>query len=110
MQLSVIIVTYNSARHLGQCLESLEEHFKDVRYEVCVVDNASEDDTAAIARAAGGRTRLVSNDRNLGFSAGVNIGLQNTTGRYCMWLNPDTRILGGDVSELLRYLDEETRV
>jgi|SRR5687768_1830282 len=110
MDLSVIIVTYNSARHLGQCLESVEEHFKDVAYEVCVVDNASDDGSAAIVRAAGGRTRLVSNDRNLGFSAGVNVGLQNTTGRYCMWLNPDTRIIGGDVVELLQYLDKEVGV
>ena len=107
MQLSVIIVTYNSAHHLRPCLESVEEHLRGVEHEVCVVDNASDDGSGAVVRAAGGRARLVSNDRNLGFSAAVNIGLRNTAGRYVMWLNPDTRIVGGDVGELLRHLDGE---
>ncbi|MCA1818302.1 MAG: glycosyltransferase family 2 protein [Acidobacteria bacterium] len=110
MQLSVIIVTYNSARHLPVCLESLGEHLRNVEYEVCVVDNASDDGTVALARAAGGRTRVVRNDRNLGFSAAVNTGLRSTSGRYCMWLNPDAMIVGGDVSELLRHFEEEPEV
>lgn len=110
MQLSVIIVTYNSARHLRACLESVAEHFRGVEHEVCVVDNASDDDTAALACAAGGRTQMVSNDRNLGFSAAVNLGLRSTTGRYVMWLNPDTRVVGGDVGVLLRHLDREGKV
>lgn len=110
MQLSIIIVTYNSARHLPACLESIGEQLRGVEYEVCVIDNASNDGTGALAEAAGGRTRLVRNERNLGFSAAVNIGLRNTTGRYCMWLNPDTRIVGGDVNALLRHFEEEPGV
>lgn len=110
MQISIIIVTYNSARHLPACLESIGEHLKGVEYEVCVVDNASDDGSLALAGAAGGRTRVVSNTRNLGFSAAVNIGLWNTSGRYVMWLNPDTRIVGGDVNELLRHFEEEPGV
>lgn len=111
MQLSIIIVTYNSARHLPGCLESISEHFKGVEYEVCVVDNASDDGTVALASAAaGGRTHLVLNTRNMGFSAAVNIGLRSTTGRYCVWLNPDTRIVGGDVWEMLRHFEEQPDV
>jgi GT2 family glycosyltransferase len=111
MQLSIIIVTYNSARHLPACLESISEQLKDVEYEVCVVDNASDDGAAALAEAnANGRTRVVRNERNLGFSAAVNIGLRSTSGRYCMWLNPDTRVVGGDVSEVLRHFEEEPNV
>lgn len=110
MQLSIIIVTYNSARHLPACLESISEQLKGVEYEVCVVDNASDDESGAVARAAGERVRLVSNAANLGFSAAVNIGLRNTSGRYCMWLNPDTRVVGGDVRELLLHFDEEPGV
>lgn len=110
MRLSIIIVTYNSARDIQPCLESIEERLKGVEYEVCVVDNASEDGSGELVRAAGGRTRLVSNSRNLGFSVGVNIGLANTSGRYVMWLNPDTRIMGGDVNELLLHFDREPAV
>jgi GT2 family glycosyltransferase len=105
MLLSVIIVTYNSAQHLRHCLASIEEHLKDVDYEVCLVDNASDDDSADLAGAAGGRVRLLSNSRNLGFAAATNIGLKNTSGHYVMWLNPDATIEGGDVGDLLRYMD-----
>ncbi len=110
MRLSVIIITYNSAQHLRHCLASVEEHLKGVEYEVCVVDNASEDESRALAGVAGGRVRLLSNSRNLGFAAAVNVGLRNTSGRYVMWLNPDATIEGGDVGELLQYLDQEGEV
>jgi GT2 family glycosyltransferase len=110
MRLSVIVITYNSAQHLRHCLASIEEHLKGVEYEVCVVDNASVDDSVALAGLAGGRVRLLSNSRNLGFAAAVNIGLRNTSGDYVMWLNPDARIEGGDVSELLRYMDRKGEV
>ena len=110
MHLSIIIVTYNSARHLSACLESIENHIKNVEYEVCVVDNASEDGSSALAEAAGGHTRVVRNPSNLGFSAAVNVGLRNTSGRYVMWLNPDTQIAGGDVNELLHHFDQHPHV
>src|SRR5215207_5575713 len=103
MQLSIIIVTNNSARHLPACLKSISEQLKGVEYEVCVVDNASDDGGDAPDESAGGRFRLFRNTRNLGFSAAVNIGLRNTSGRYVMWLNPDTEVIGGDVRELLRH-------
>jgi N-acetylglucosaminyl-diphospho-decaprenol L-rhamnosyltransferase len=110
MRLSIIIITYNSARHLQHCLASIEEHLKGVEYEVCVVDNASDDESGALAGAAGGRIRLLSNSRNLGFAAAVNIGLRNTSGRYVMWLNPDATIEGGDIGELLEYMDRKGEV
>lgn len=110
MQLSIIIVTYNSARHLRPCLESVERHLGGIEYEVCVVDNASDDDTGAIAARQGGRTRLIANGRNLGFSAAVNVGLAHTSGRYVMWLNPDTEFVGGDFGALLSYMDAERGV
>lgn len=111
MQLSIIIVTYNSARHLPACLKSIGEQLKGVEYEVCVVDNASDDGGGdAPDESAGGRFSVVRNARNLGFSAAVNIGVRNTSGRYVMWLNPDTEVIGGDVRELLRYFEEEPKV
>lgn len=109
-QLSIIVVTYDSARHLKRCLESIAEHFGELDYEVCVVDNASTDGSPALAAEVETRVRVVVNERNLGFSSAVNVGLRNTTGRCVMWLNPDTRILGGDVRALLRVFDDEPSV
>ncbi len=111
MLLSIIIVTYNSARHLRSCLDSIEEHLAGIEYEVCVVDNASNDSSAALVRErCGPRIRLIQNGRNEGFAAAVNTGFRNTAGRYIMWLNPDTKIAGGSIEELLLYFEREHEV
>ena len=109
-ELSIVIATYNSRQHLGTCLQSIAEHLAGVDYEVCVVDNASTDGTAAIAAAAGERVRVISNDRNLGFSAAVNAGLRSTSGPVVMWLNPDTKVVGGDARALLQHFEDEPSV
>lgn len=109
-ELSVIIATYQSEHHLGICLQSVARHLEGIDYEVCVVDNASTDGTAAIAAAAGEHVAVIRNNRNLGFSAAINVGLRNTTGRIVMWLNPDTEVVGGDARALLRHFDEDPSV
>jgi GT2 family glycosyltransferase len=103
MELAILIPTYNSARHLRECLTSIDEHLRGIDYEVCVVDNASDDDTVAIGRSAGPRVHVVANPKNVGFSVAINIGLRQTSARYVMWLNPDAKISGGDVRTLLDH-------
>jgi GT2 family glycosyltransferase len=110
IELSVIIPTYQSEHHLASCLRSLVRHLEGIDYEVCVVDNASTDGTVAIAAAAGERVCAIRNSGNMGFSAAINAGLRNTTGRIVMWLNPDTEVLGGNVRALLQHFDEEPSV
>jgi GT2 family glycosyltransferase len=109
MDLSVIIVNYNAAPYLERCLTSIESHLSGITYEVCVVDNASTDCSRMLIGDRFPRVQLVANDRNLGFAAGVNRGLEKTHGRYVLWLNPDAEILNGGMSELLRYLDREPK-
>ena len=68
MDVSVVIVTYNTADWIGPCLESLLDD--GTEKEVFVVDNASADDTAAIIRTRfPGRVRLIENEENRGFAA-----------------------------------------
>jgi len=105
MDLSVIIVSHNSAGYLEACLGSLDRHLAAFDVEVCVVDNASEDDTQGIASRRAPRLRLIANERNLGFAAAVNLGLAATTGRYVLWLNPDSVLLDDGMGALLEYLD-----
>jgi GT2 family glycosyltransferase len=82
------IVTFNSARYIGRCLESALSQ-KDIRAEVVVVDNASTDETGAILRGFGTRIRVIWNPRNLGFAAAQNQGIRATNLPWVLTLNPD---------------------
>ncbi len=110
MDLSVIIVNYNAAPYLARCLNSIESCLWGITCEVCVVDNASTDCTRMLIGNRFPGVQLIANDRNLGFAAGVNQGLERTHGRYVLWLNPDAEILNEGVRELLRYLDSAPKV
>lgn len=81
-----------------------------ISHEICVVDNASKDNTTAIVREQFPCVQLVVNERNFGFAAGVNQGLEKTRGHYVLWLNPDAEILSDGMKELLQYLEREPKV
>lgn len=102
--LSVIIVTYRSARDIDACLQSVRDAVRGLRAEIVVVDNASGDETTTFARRHEGVT-VVPLDRNVGFGAGINEGLRHTSGRYVLWVNPDGRLTGGRLSEMLAWMD-----
>jgi len=110
MDLSILIVNYNAAPFLQRCLASIEERLAGIAHEVCVVDNASTDGSRVLIASQFPHVQLIANDRNLGFAAGVNRGLEKTHGRYVLWLNPDAEILNGGMVELLRYLHDEPEV
>jgi len=96
MDLSVVIVTYNSRGFIDACLTSLRaalDAATGVAAEVCVVDNQSADGTAAFVRSAHPWVQLIESDRNGGFAHGVNLGIGHTSGRFVLWLNPDARVL-----------------
>ncbi len=97
---AVTIVTYNSARFIGQCLESV--FGQDLpRIEVVVVDNASTDETADILREWEGRARILYNRVNVGFAAGQNQAIANSSSEWVLILNPDVRLQPNFVSMLV---------
>ena len=104
MDLSVIIVNYNSAQFIVRCLTSIEVYMKDVEHEVCVVDNASTDGSLSLVEEEFPYVKIQANHRNLGFAAAVNQGLEKSMGKYILWLNPDSELLNNGIVDLLQYL------
>lgn len=88
-QISVVIVSYNSAAHLARCLDALAvQDYTD--FETIVLDNGSTDGSAAIAaERASGRLRAIALGRNLGFAAANNEGAALARGSWLATLNPD---------------------
>jgi GT2 family glycosyltransferase len=88
LDLSIIIVTFNSASCISACLSSVKLYVTSLNYEVIVVDNNSSDDTANLVSAFT-EVRLVRNQTNEGFAAANNFGLKIAKGKDVLILNPD---------------------
>jgi len=91
MDVTVLIVTYNSAGTIGECLTSLQAQI-GVQCEVIVIDNASTDGTTEVVRKWGGGLRLLANKENIGFGRANNQGFADGSGHYLYLLNPDARL------------------
>jgi GT2 family glycosyltransferase len=105
MDVSIIIVTFNSAAHIGACLASLDAALDGLASEVIVVDNASADGTAAAVRAQFPGVRVIETGNNRGFAAGINAGFAVASGRYVVWLNPDSAVVSGHFRDVIHWLD-----
>ncbi len=99
-KLSVIILTFNSERNITACLESLMRESTLIK-EIIVVDNHSKDNTVKLVKNSKLKTKLIVNARNLGFSKGVNIGVNKSSGNKILILNPDTIIFPGSLARLI---------
>lgn len=106
-RVSVVVLCYNNITFTRACLDSLEKYSDYPNLEIIAVDNASTDETPqelkAWAAAAPNRIHIA-NDKNLGFSAGNNVGLAAATGDYLVILNNDTYVTPGWVRSMVNHL------
>lgn len=105
MDLSIVIVSYNTRDMLRACLNSLPEAARGLQIETFVVDNASPDDSAGMTAHAFPQVRLIANTENAGFTRANNQALRQSVGRHVVILNPDTECEPESLAVLVRYLD-----
>jgi glycosyltransferase involved in cell wall biosynthesis len=103
MDLSIIIVTYNSATYLPGLLNSIRESKDKLNKETIVIDNASQDNSLLIAQRHPLHPIVINAKSNQGFSKSVNLALKKSKGDYIMLLNPDTRIVGNCFRTLYNF-------
>jgi GT2 family glycosyltransferase len=103
VDVSFIIITYNSENFIRPCLESIYRNTVRLQYEVIVVDNASKDRTVPILRAEYPRIRLIINRENRGFAAANNQAVPLAKGNYLLLLNADTELLDEGLSDALDF-------
>lgn len=108
-RVSIVIPTFNGARDLVECLESL----KKVNYpniEIIVVDNASTDDTCQILRRDFPYVRIAQNSRNLGFAEPCNIGIRMAQGELILLLDNDVVVDPNFLGELVSVLEGDPTI
>lgn len=105
MDLSIVIVTHNSRSPVEKCLASLEAHSPASPFEVLVVDNASTDGTPDMIAERFPSVKLIRNGDNVGYSRGVNQGIQSSQGRHLLILNPDIVVGERSIDRLVDFLE-----
>jgi len=98
--ISIVVLNWNGRSVLDHCLMSLHEQTYQP-LEIIVVDNASTDGSIEGVSQKFPGIQLIINEKNLGFGAGNNIGIQASKGKYIMMLNNDTRLDPSCVEEEL---------
>lgn len=106
MDVSIIIVNYNTANLLLRCLDSIRKETSTVIYETIVVDNGSTDGSIDCITREYPNVVLIANDHNSGFATANNQGIAVAKGRYVLLLNSDTVILDGAIDTMVRHMDE----
>ncbi|MDX1614264.1 MAG: glycosyltransferase family 2 protein [Candidatus Promineifilaceae bacterium] len=104
--LSIVIVNWNTRDHLANCLSAIEHNHGMVReaLQVIVVDNNSSDGSVALVEERFSWTMLIANQRNLGFAAANNQGIERSRGEFVLLLNADTRLHVGALERLLSFM------
>lgn len=105
-EVTVIIVTYNSAEQIEACLTSAIHEAEDFNQEITVVDNDSQDGTVEIIKSKFPTVRLFDTKQNLGFAKACNYAVRHCSSPYILLLNPDTIVLDNAVGKVLRFAKE----
>lgn len=109
MSLAYLIVAYRSESDLPGCLDAIEADRPDDA-TVIVVDNASPDGSADVARRHTTRPLIVTSTHNLGFGGGCNLGVAATSACTIFLINPDARILPGATRRLRAALSDDPQL
>jgi GT2 family glycosyltransferase len=120
IDLSIIIVSFNTKDLTKNCIESIIANTHKISYEIIVVDNASNDESVEEIRnskfsakggsASGGKIRneikIIENNKNLGYSKANNIGIKAASGKAILLLNSDTLVLPNSIDQAYKHLEE----
>lgn len=104
VDLSIIIVNWNSADYLRSCLTSVHSETRGISFEVIVVDNASYDGSEKMVRDLFPGVKFVQSDSNLGFARANNLGFLQAKGNILLFLNPDTEVVDGALATMTASL------
>lgn len=104
MDVSIIIVSYNTRDLLYNCINSIYSNNIQCDYEVIVVDNNSQDDSCKMLREEFPQVKLIESPQNLGFGRANNLGITHAKGDYYLFLNSDTLLMNNAIDNFLDYI------
>lgn len=109
IDVSIIIVNYNTFKITKECIESIFQKTKDIYFEIILVDNASIDESKSCFEKDD-RIIYIYNNENLGFGSANNKGIEIAKGRNILFLNSDTLLINNAIKILSDFLDNNRNV
>ncbi len=103
--LTISIVSHNTRNLLRDCLSSVYENIKDIKFEAIVVDNNSTDDSLEMVKKEFPQVALIENKENVGFAKANNQALNRGRGRFFLLLNSDTKVLSYSIEKMVEFMD-----
>lgn len=110
MNLSIIIVSWNVKELLRKCLKSIFEKTQGIEFEIIVVDNASNDGSAQMVLTEFPKVALIASNENLGFARGNNMGFEQASGKYVLFMNPDMELVENSFPKLIELMDKNPNI
>ncbi len=110
MELSIIIVNFNTKDITRACLDSIRKYSEGSVWEIIVVDNGSTDGSVAMIRKEFPNVKIVENKANLGFAKGNNQARKIAKGKYVLFLNTDTIVYPNTLRETVDYLENHKEI
>jgi hypothetical protein len=110
IDLSIIIVNYNTRRMTLDCLESVYANLGNLSAEIILIDNASTDGSVEDVQTRFPDTHVICNAENRGFATANNLGFAIATGRHVLLLNSDTIVRGQVLAASVAYMDDRPDV
>lgn len=108
IDISVVIVNWNTRRLLRNCIVSIYENVKGLKYEIIVIDNGSSDNSADMVKKTFAGVKLIVNNENRGFASANNQGILAAQGRYVLLLNSDTVVLPDCLEKAVDFADSHS--
>lgn len=110
MDVSIIIVNYNTYSLVLDCINTIYEKTKDITFEIIVVDNLSPDRSIENLCSIYPDINLILNTANSGFGSGNNLGSNYASGKYLFFLNSDTLLLNNAIYEMFIFMEKNPNV
>ncbi len=105
MDVSVIIVSYNTALLLRDCIRSVQKYASSLHSEIIVVDNDSQDGSREMVEKEFPEVILIRNQTNLGFGKANNVGYTSAKGKYVFFLNSDTLLVSDAIRDFYHFME-----
>ncbi len=114
MELSIIIVSYNTYKLLKECLYSVYDSIENCGFErsieVIVVDNHSTDGTIEMIKSYFPKVKIIINDKNYGFGFANNQGIRISKSKYILFLNSDTVVFKNTIKDSIKIIKNDTSI
>lgn len=109
MELSIIIVNWNSKEYLQKCISSIMGSKSEIKFEIVVIDSGSFDGTGEMLKLFYPKVKFVQSNQNLGFAKANNVAVKSSCGSHVLFLNPDTEVVASAIDILFDQMQKLPR-